>query len=266
MSHHLKNLILQHSGFLRFATALAVVVGCISLTRLTADEGIVPVKATTSGTAAALKADGSKSSKGPKGPQASKALQGFTPEREAAALTFVRAHHPELAELLDRLKTRRPQEYQKAVRELFRASERLAQSQEMQPLRYEMELNEWKLQSRIQLLVARMSMGRTPEQEAELRQLLAEQLAVHRELVKFTHERTAARAAALQKELDELDADREQLVERRYQEALKTAGRPKPAGKATPSKNGAAKPSPGKSGDGKSGDGKPAEKKPSESP
>jgi hypothetical protein len=261
MSHHLKNLIPQHSGLLRFATVLVGVVGCISLTRLTADEVIVPVKATTSGTAAALKADGSKSNKGPKGLQASKALQGFTPEREAAALTFVRAHHPELAELLDRLKTRRPQEYQKAVRELFRASERLAQSQEQAPQRYEMELSEWKLRSRIQLLVARMSMGRTPEQEAELRQLLAEQLAVHRELVKFTHERTAARAAALQKELDELDADREQLVERRYQEALKTAGRPKPAGKATPSKNGAAKSSPGKSSDVK-----PAEKKPSESP
>jgi hypothetical protein len=215
MTGHFENLISQHSGSLRFATALAVVVGCVSWTRLTADEGIVPVKATTSGTAAVIKADavkadavnkadGSKSNKNVKGLQSPKGLQGFTPEREAAALTFVRAHHPELAELLDRLKSRRPQEYQKAVRELFRASERLAQSQELQPQRYEMELNEWKLQSRIQLLVARMSMGRTPELEAELRHLLAEQLAVHRELVKFTHERTAARAAALQKELDEL--------------------------------------------------------------
>jgi len=108
-------------------------------------------------------------------------------------------------------------------------------------------------------------MGRTPELEAELRQLLAEQLAVHRELVKFTHERTAARAAALQKELDELDADREQLVERRYQEALKTAGRPKPVGKAMPSKAAAAKSS-SASSEGPSVDGKPAEKKPTESP
>jgi len=150
MTSHLKNLISQRSVSLRLAAALAIVAGCASLTHLTADEGIVPIKATASGTPAVLTADGLKPAKGPKG------LQGFTPEREAAALTFVRAHHPELAELLDRLKTRRPQEYQKAIRELFRASERLAQSQEQAPQRYEMELSEWKLQSRVQLLVARM--------------------------------------------------------------------------------------------------------------
>lgn len=189
-------------------------------TTLAAEEAIVPVKLE------AVKPDVAKNGKN------LKPAQGFTPEREAAALTFVRAHHAELAELLDRLKTRRPAEYQKAIRELFRASERLAQSQEQQPLRYELELREWKLQSRIQLLVARMSMNRTPELEAELRQLLADQLVVHRELVQFTYERAAARAAALQKELAELEQDHETLVERRFREALRSAGQKKPPAKA----------------------------------
>ena len=153
-----------------------------------------------------------------------KPTQGFTPEREAAALTFVRMHHAELAELLDRLKTRRPQEYQKAIRELFRASERLALSQEQQPLRYELELQEWKLSSRIQLLVARMSMNRTPELEQELRQLLSEQVSIHRDLIRFSYERTAARAAALQKELADLERRQADLVEERFQAALKSNG------------------------------------------
>ena len=153
-----------------------------------------------------------------------KPTQGFTPEREAAALTFVRMHHAELADLLERLKTRRPQEYQKAIRELFRASERLAVSQEQQPLRYEVELQEWKLSSRIQLLVARMSMNRTPELEQELRQLLNEQVSVHRDLIRFSYERTSARAAALQKELTELEQRQADLVEERFQAALKSNG------------------------------------------
>ncbi|MBA4019910.1 MAG: hypothetical protein C0483_22310 [Pirellula sp.] len=160
----------------------------------------------------------------PKAPKLVKPAQGFTPEREAAALTFVRMHHGELADLLDRLKTRRPQEYQKAIRELFRVSERLAMSQEQQPLRYELELQEWKLSSRIQLLVARMSMNRTPELEQELRQLLAEQVSVHRDLIRFSYERTSARAAALQKELTDLEQRQGDLVEERFQKVLKSSG------------------------------------------
>jgi hypothetical protein len=189
----------------------------------------------------------SKTGKGPKAPGS------FTPEREAAALTFVRANHAELADLLERLKQRRPQEYQKAIRELFRASERLAQSQEQQPLRYELELREWKLQSRIQLLVARMSMNRTPELEAELRDLLKEQLGVHRELVEFSYERSAARVAALQKELANLETRRDQLVEERFQAALRSAGQKKsPLKAATAQAKPIEKQSESKPGQGKS--------------
>lgn len=187
---------------------------------IAADDAIKPVS--TALPSAALPSAGSSATAKPG--KAAKPTQGFTPEREAAALTFVRMHHAELAELLERLKTRRPQEYQKAVRELFRASERLASSQEQQPLRYELELQEWKLSSRIQLLVARMSMNRTPELEQELRQLLNEQVSVHRDLIRFSYERTSARAAALQKELKDLEQRQADLVEERFRAALKSNG------------------------------------------
>lgn len=187
---------------------------------IAADDPVKPVS--TAIPSAGLPSAGS--SAATKAVKVAKPTQGFTLEREAAALTFVRMHHAELAELLERLKTRRPQEYQKAIRELFRASERLALSQEQQPLRYELELQEWKLSSRIQLLAARMSMNRTPELEQELRQLLNEQVSVHRELIRFSYERTSARAAALQKELADLERRQADLVEERFQAALKSNG------------------------------------------
>lgn len=162
-------------------------------------------------------------------------LAGFTPEREAAALSFVRTHHPELADLLDRLKVRQPHEYQKAVRDLSRVSERLALSREEFPSRYELELKQWKLTSRIQVLTARLSMGRTPKQEQELKQLLAEQLETHRELVVLNLERAQGRVAALSRELDDLDSRKQAILDGKFEKAIKGAEQRRPAGKTGPS-------------------------------
>ncbi len=184
------------------------------------DARIIPTTSATS--AAATKVPSDKLAKTSKNVRPGQ--MGFTAEREAAALTFVRQHHPELADLLTRLKDRRPQEYQKAIRDLFRVSERLALSNEQQPARYELELQEWKLASRIQLLAARMSMNGSPELEQELRGLLADQLEVHRQLVKFNYDRAATRAAALAAELEDIEARKAALVNERYQEAMKAVG------------------------------------------
>ena len=79
-----------------------------------------------------------------------------TPEREAAVMTFVKQHHAELAELLVQLKASNSKEYEQAIRELFRTSERLAQIQERDMPQYELELKHWQVQSRVQLLSARV--------------------------------------------------------------------------------------------------------------
>ena len=60
-------------------------------------------------------------------------MPGFSPEREAAAITFLDSHHAELGRLLERLKKSRPTEYKKAVRDIFRASERLTNWQDKNP-------------------------------------------------------------------------------------------------------------------------------------
>jgi hypothetical protein len=148
------------------------------------------------------------------------ALPAFTAEREAAALTFVAAHHPELSPLLSYLKKSRPHEYERVIRRLFVDSERLAHSREVQPARYELELKGWMLESRIQLLVARLTMDRTPELEQKLRAALSEQLDVRREMLVFDRERMMSRVGQLDKELSQLDGHREQFLEERFQKAL----------------------------------------------
>ena len=214
--------------------AAAATLSALAAGRLTAlaagaeDATVIPVSSSATGTK--LPAAGEAKAgeeKGRIGKAARAAALGFTPEREAAAMTFVRTHHPELADLLTRLKDRRPGEYQKAIRDLFRASEKLAQSQEMQPLRYELELEVWKLNSRVQLLVARLTMDRSPAMEQELRDLIARQLEVHEKVIKLDRDRAAERMKSLDAELSRLESDRAQVLEEKFQKALRSAGEKK---------------------------------------
>jgi len=128
-------------------------------------------------------------------------LPAFTKEREAAALTFVRTHHGELGDLLVRLKQHNRMEYEKAIRELFRASERLAQMQEKNPARYETDLQHWKLNSRIQILAARLAMADDPAVRRELREVLAEQAELKRQQLQAERDRMAFRLEEINREL-----------------------------------------------------------------
>jgi hypothetical protein len=215
------------------ATVIALAAGDGIADAEAEDAKIVPVVSSTA-TGARLPAalevkPGEKATeeKGRNAKNARAAALGFTPEREAAAMMFVRTHHPELADLLTRLKDRRPGEYQKAVRDLFKASEKLAQSQEMHPNRYELELELWKLNSRVQLLVARLTMDRSPAMENELRELLARQLEVHEKVITLDRDRAAERVKSLDAELSRLASDRAQVLEEKFQKAIRSAGEKK---------------------------------------
>lgn len=99
----------------------------------------------------------------------------FTPEREAAALAFVNAHHPELRHVLDQLKAMEHREYESAIRQLFQTSEQLAKVKDTDERRYDIEVEEWKAKSRIQLLLARAGVTEDPGIEAQLKDLLTRQ-------------------------------------------------------------------------------------------
>lgn len=142
------------------------------------------------------------------------AIPAFTPERETAALSFVREHHAEVADLLENLRKTRPEQYRRAARELFRASERVAQWKDRDPTRYELELQTWKINSRIQLLLARSTMSPDIDVDAELRSLLAERIDVRLKLRRHDRELAAKRLADIDSDIDRLARQRDAAVER----------------------------------------------------
>ena len=169
----------------------------------------------------------------------------ITEEREAVALEFAQQNHPELAKLIAGLKTSKPKEYQKAIRELFRTSERLNTIREKNPERYALEVDAWKLGSQVRLLAARMTMENDPGLEQELRETLGQQADVrlrllelerdslNRQLEKVNQRLDTARdsrstdiESELQKVLHKIDATR--AAERRQKEAQKPANTAKP--------------------------------------
>jgi hypothetical protein len=168
---------------------------------------------------------GSKTDSPAKTTKSPKRVSGFTEEREAAAMTFVRMNHPELAALLDQLKLNDVSEYQRAIRELFHSSEKLAQLQERNPKRYPMELEAWKLNSRIRLLVARLTMSPDPKIEDELRQALVQQVGQRKAALNDERERLESRMAELKEQLKKLDEQQTNSVEQRMAKLLSDASR-----------------------------------------
>jgi hypothetical protein len=167
-------------------------------------------------------------------------LPAFTAEREAAAITFVKMHHGELADLLARLKQHSRPEYEQAIRELFRTSERLAQWQEKNPHKYANELKTWQLGSRIQVLTAKLAMNADPILKQELRDALQEQQQLRRAQLQAERERAAARLADLDRELQKdmnvsVDQRLDQIVqgtqERKKQRDTKTGSNKSESGK-----------------------------------
>lgn len=123
-------------------------------------------------------------------------------------------HHPELAALLVYLKDNRPSEYQKAVRELFRISERLATTQERDFERYQLELELWKSQSRSQLLAARLKMGNNPALREQLRASLGEQHDLQKAILQRDRDRLAERMEKLDEQIERLGSNRQQQIEK----------------------------------------------------
>jgi hypothetical protein len=142
----------------------------------------------------------------------------ITPEREAAVVSFVERNHPELAELLAHLKTNQPKEYDRALRDLFRVTEKLAMVHERDDRQYGLEIKAWKAQSRAQLLVARLKMtepesGDAEELKKQLREALAEQMQARLDVLKLDRERVTGRLEKLNDDITRLERDRESVID-----------------------------------------------------
>jgi hypothetical protein len=155
----------------------------------------------------------------------SRALPRFTEEREAAALCFVKKHLPDLVPLLEQLKKNNLKQYEHEVREIFQATEWLADFQE-DAKHYELELRIWKAENKAHILAAKLSTSA----DEERKQLETQLQSLAKELFELDVQVLELKADQLDKELgevkDELAKARdnaEKQVKERYEQLLQKA-------------------------------------------
>ena len=110
---------------------------------------------------------------------------------EFDAIAFVTEHHPELVALLQSLKSMRQKEYDTAIREIVRTKKRLDAIAKREPEVHSMELDAWKLKSKIDLLMARGIARDKSFDKASLRDLLSLQLENQKK--RWKHEQSTLR-------------------------------------------------------------------------
>src|SRR6267154_266956 len=120
-------------------------------------------------------------------------VKGLTPDQQQLALEFAKAQHPELAELLEKLKESNPKEFGRALQDLYRAQQRLSRMSEKTPERFALEISLWKVQSRIRLLTAQMVMEGDAAQDETLKALLSDRRDLKIQLLQLDRTRAAER-------------------------------------------------------------------------
>lgn len=159
--------------------------------------------------------------------------EGVSPGSAAASRASVRAfaeeHHPELAALLEQLETADPAAFAAASAEIGRTLERLERLRERQPELHEAKLQDWKLSSRIRLVLARMSLTKDsdPQLDAELRELVRQRQAWQRVVHLAEREKITKRLERIDEILAEQDRDPAVAVDREAAELVRRSARRK---------------------------------------
>jgi hypothetical protein len=164
-------------------------------------------------------------------------LPQFTPERETASLSFVKEQHPQLIAVLERLKKINPEEYQWAIREIASDCDQLSNVKNRDANEYAVQLEAWRLRSKVGLAAADLNSKRTDEKEQKLKDLLRLQLLNQIKQQELERERIATRLAAMDKRLAELKQASEQTIDTRYQRLVKSKRPNRPGKEGVPTKD-----------------------------
>ena len=142
--------------------------------------------------------------------------------REKVARRFAAEHHPELARLLGELAKQDRKQYDAAITDIHRAIDRMEKYREKHPEKYESTLEDWKLSSRIRLAVARMSLTKDPELEAQLRELVEGRQRLRLKPLRTEAERIESRLEKIRTTIAEHDANPEAAVEKELASLLRS--------------------------------------------
>lgn len=167
-----------------------------------------------------------------------RAATKITPEREAAAIAFAGQNHPELSLLLANLKQNNPTEYHAAVVELDRIVERLTSLKPKNVTQHDSELAHWKMDSRIRLMAARLTMSDNPALEAELKAAVREKVELTLAERKAERNRLQKRVEKLDQTIGELATKLDEVAEKEFAALKRSAQSSRPTAKVKPTKKG----------------------------
>jgi hypothetical protein len=160
---------------------------------------------------------------------------------ETRVLRFLEEHQRELATILRPLKESNINEYRRAIGDLDRVSQRLAETRQRDLARYEWELKRWQTQSRIDLLAARWQMTGSEELKDQLREALDERYTINQKLQRLERDRLSERVQKLDGQLEAAEGKRTETLDRELR-GLVAQGRS--SSKSTTGKTPASKTSP----------------------
>lgn len=159
------------------------------------------------------------------------AKPGLTVEQqETPVLHFVAANHGDLEPLLKSLKDRRPQQYGRAIRDLYRVQQRLAMLREKDADRYQLEVKIWQAKSRAQLIAAKLAVanqGSVKSESASLQRELeltvAQHLKLRGQLLRRDRRRQQDRIKKLNEQIEDLA--KSETLDREVDALLRTVRR-----------------------------------------
>lgn len=147
----------------------------------------------------------------------------LNPLNEELALEFAASHHPQLAALLRQLKDASPKDYRSAIVDVEWSRQRLERTRERSVERYQLELSDWTLDSRIRLLTARLAMGKDPSLVRELEETVRERAEVRLKILHDEKQRLLSRLEKLEGQIAQRESEMDEVVSREIATLLRSA-------------------------------------------
>lgn len=138
-----------------------------------------------------------------------------------ATMVFASEHHPELARLLEHLRKSRSNEFQRAARELNQQIVVLEKLKEKNPVRYEHQLQLWKEDSQIRVLVAKWSFSKDEAIEQQIRQLLQQRRDTKVAQLKAEQKRLSEQLQKVEKQLTTISEMPDSQIDREWEQLAK---------------------------------------------
>lgn len=159
-------------------------------------------------------------------------------DQETKSMEFVQSHHPELVSLLQLLKSMKRDEYEIAIRDIVRVRKRLEVLEKRDPPMYSIDLDAWKLQSKMDLLLAK-AVGRDTELDTNaLRNLVEQRIENQKKRLALELERLLERKKQITESMERIEGHEQERVSQQLAALIKKVDAKK---KSPPNKNKPAK-------------------------